>query len=76
MREAASGSRQLAQQRVGWLYTVLCCVCRWTGQGVQSTGPHQLEKDQVVKVGACSLQVTDTCVESRRPDVAVSDSKM
>lgn len=35
------------------------------GQGVQSTGPHMLERDQVVKMGACSLQITDTCVEAR-----------
>lgn len=35
------------------------------GQGVKTTGPHVLEKDQVVKMGACSLQVTGTCVKPR-----------
>lgn len=38
------------------------------GQGVKSTGPHKLEKDQVVKMGACSLQVTDTCTSDMGAD--------
>ena len=42
------------------------CALRPAGQGVQTTGPHRLQKDQVVKVGACSLQVTDTCVTARQ----------
>mmetsp|Transcript_13874 Transcript_13874/g.48323 ORF Transcript_13874/g.48323 Transcript_13874/m.48323 type:complete len:491 (-) Transcript_13874:4878-6350(-) len=35
------------------------------GQGIKSAGLHQIVKDQVVKMGACSLQVTETCVESQ-----------
>jgi len=35
------------------------------GQGDRSNGPAAIERDQVVKMGACSLQVADTCVEAR-----------
>lgn len=35
------------------------------GQGIRSAGLHEIVKDQVVKMGACSLQVTETCVESQ-----------
>lgn len=36
------------------------------GQGGKlTTGMHPLCKSQVVKMGACSLQVTDTCVKPR-----------
>jgi hypothetical protein len=37
------------------------------GQGPRPDPPrrHQLEKDHVVKMGACSLQVTDLCIAKR-----------
>lgn len=37
------------------------------GQGARSNGPVTLEKDQVVKMGACSMMVADTCVERKLP---------
>jgi hypothetical protein len=34
------------------------------GQGERSNGPVALERGQVVKLGACSLEVSDTCATS------------
>lgn len=46
------------------------------GQGMRTTGMHKLEVDQVVKMGACSLQVTETRVgpTDRTPDKLAADS--
>ena len=40
------------------------------GQGTKTTGPHKLVKGQVVKMGALSLEVTDTCSQARERDLA------
>ena len=33
------------------------------GQGAKSSGKHSVEKGQIIKMGACSLLVNETCIE-------------
>ena len=41
------------------------------GQGARSAGLFQLSKDHVIKMGACSLQVTDVCYAASESGVCV-----
>jgi hypothetical protein len=58
----------VAVQPIGRVYLLI-------GQMDRSNGPVALEKDQVVKMGACSLQIADTCLhksadEESEPEIA------